>query len=442
MATPVNASFDAEDSKPTDSSGLPAMLDEILRLSPAVVYYTEAVPPYRIEYISPNLRLFLRIDDEKLTASGGWFHLVHPDDVAPTLAQFEVWLQGDSTRDLNRRYRIMTHEGSYIWVEDTCRKVFKEGRLRHIAGAALDITRQQKVEETLRKIAEVAPGMIYQFERRADGRYRIPYASHQMRDLFGVDPGDVENDLDRLLNVFHPDDVERVMQSVEASERTQTFWSVDYRVCVNGDVRWLHGQSTPERTPEGGTLWHGLVMDITRQKQLEQELREMSIRDALTGLFNRRYFFDVVSRELDRFGRTASPFCLIMVDLDKFKAINDRHGHAKGDEVLIAFAGILKARLRRTDVSARLGGEEFVIFLPDTLLDQAFWLGEEIRADVAAIRLSGARDVPFGVTASFGLTHCQSSDRHPDDLLRRADLALYQAKHQGRNQVVSIPAIT
>ncbi|SEQ09877.1 PAS domain S-box-containing protein, partial [Ectothiorhodospira magna] len=145
-----------------------------------MVYCTEAVPPYRIEYISPNLRLFLRIDDEKLTVPGGWFHLVHPDDVAPTLTGFETWLHGDSTRDLCRRYRIMTYEGSYIWVEDICRKVFKAGQLRHIAGAALDITRQQKVEETLRKIAEAAPGMIYQFERRADGRYVIPYASQQI----------------------------------------------------------------------------------------------------------------------------------------------------------------------------------------------------------------------------------------------------------------------
>ncbi|SEQ29242.1 PAS domain S-box-containing protein/diguanylate cyclase (GGDEF) domain-containing protein [Ectothiorhodospira magna] len=175
-------------------------------------------------------------------------------------------------------------------------------------------------------------------------------------DLFGIDPEDVKDNIDRMFEVVHPDDIERLVHSVQVSERTQTFWSIDYRVCLNGEVRWLHGQSTPERTLEGGTLWHGLIMDITRQKQLEHELREISIRDALTGLFNRRYFFEVVSRELDRFGRTASPFCLIMMDLDKFKAINDGYGHAKGDETLISFSGVLKRRLRRTDVPARLGG--------------------------------------------------------------------------------------
>ncbi|WP_238375948.1 GGDEF domain-containing protein [Ectothiorhodospira magna] len=85
------------------------------------------------------------------------------------------------------------------------------------------------------------------------------------------------------------------------------------------------------------------------------------------------------------------------------------------------------------------GGEEFVVFLPDTWLDQAFWLAEEIRADLATIRLTSEEGIPFGITASFGLTQCQTADQYPDDLLRRADSALYQAKHQGRNRVISIP---
>lgn len=160
-----------------------------------------------------------------------------------------------------------------------------------------------------------------------------------------------------------------------------------------------------------------------------------AMTDALTGLANRRWFVAELATEANRRSRSGRPVSLVAADLDDFKRVNDRHGHEVGDEVLRAFAGVLRATVRDIDTAARLGGEEFAILLPETDAEGAVVLAGRIRERLERLEI----DVPDGgclsVTASFGVASCPPADR-VEDLPGAADEALYAAKSNGKNRVV------
>lgn len=179
----------------------------------------------------------------------------------------------------------------------------------------------------------------------------------------------------------------------------------------------------------------GTLLDITERKQLEQRLAEQAERDALTGLLNRRGILACLETLCqDRRHHNAS-ICLLVCDIDHFKSVNDRHGHAAGDEVLRATAQRLRLHLREADRVGRIGGEEFLVVLHDADLDAARHVAERLRAAVADERIP-VDGQPLAVTLSIGLA--RSEPRHEDwkALMKRADAALYQAKRLGRNRIV------
>jgi diguanylate cyclase (GGDEF)-like protein/PAS domain S-box-containing protein len=169
--------------------------------------------------------------------------------------------------------------------------------------------------------------------------------------------------------------------------------------------------------------------------RLFEQVQRLAITDPLTSLHNRRYFFEVAHRELERARRYQSSLSLIMIDIDRFKEVNDTHGHLIGDMVLKHIAERLKAQLREIDVLCRYGGEEFVILLPDTALDAAYQVAERLRQAIVQkpIQADGNQ---VKVTTSLGVAHMDEECQQIDDLIRYADQALYQAKAAGRNQSI------
>lgn len=163
------------------------------------------------------------------------------------------------------------------------------------------------------------------------------------------------------------------------------------------------------------------------------ELRRLAMTDALTGALTRRGFDIEIGRELQRSRRTRRPFSLIAVDVDHFKSVNDRYGHASGDIVLQSVVGQIKQELRATDSVARLGGEEFVIILPETSLDGAMVLAERIREKIAGSVVQ-RQSQSINVTASLGIASCDGAADDCSATLERADAALYLAKTRGRNR--------
>ncbi|MGC2854794.1 diguanylate cyclase [Novispirillum sp. DQ9] len=174
-------------------------------------------------------------------------------------------------------------------------------------------------------------------------------------------------------------------------------------------------------------------------EQANAELERLATTDPLTGTRNRRAFFDMAGREIIRSERTGAPLCAVMLDIDHFKAVNDRYGHAGGDAVLRAVVARIGAEIRPVDILGRLGGEEFALVLPDTDGDGAMLVAERLRQALAAAPVP-ADGVDIPVTSSFGVAVLTAGEAL-DSLLGRADAALYAAKTSGRNRVVKdVPA--
>jgi len=171
----------------------------------------------------------------------------------------------------------------------------------------------------------------------------------------------------------------------------------------------------------------------TRELQLaNQHLEELASIDPLTGASNRRHFLELAKAEISRAKRLGLALSVIMLDIDFFKSVNDRFGHEAGDKALVAVAATIHATLRGGDIFARLGGEEFILMLPGQDLPDAFQMAERLRLLIAQNDVPGC---PARVTVSAGVAGLENESEEIDDLLRRADQALYLAKNQGRNQV-------
>lgn len=177
---------------------------------------------------------------------------------------------------------------------------------------------------------------------------------------------------------------------------------------------------------------------LHRQSHDSAELRRLATTDGLTGALNRRTFLGELEKEAGRAARYGSPLTLMMLDLDFFKRINDGYGHAVGDQALKAFADNAFASLRSSDLFGRMGGEEFVILLPETSALQVEPVAERLRERVAAIQLPTAHGV-VRFTVSIGIAELAASDVDAESFLARADQAMYAAKQAGRNRVVLAP---
>ncbi len=174
--------------------------------------------------------------------------------------------------------------------------------------------------------------------------------------------------------------------------------------------------------------------EIKRRLKLEAILKELAATDPLTGLYNRREYEMLFTRELERARRKNAPWSLAILDLDHFKAVNDRYGHAVGDEVLRRVAKICREHLRSIDIIGRLGGEEFIILLPDTAIDEAFTVGTRLLKALAAAEMEAGQD-KIKITATIGISQLLPGDPDINAVIGRADAALYRGKAAGRNRV-------
>ncbi|MBK1692232.1 hypothetical protein CKO33_08630 [Ectothiorhodospira mobilis] len=179
----------------------------------------------------------------------------------------------------------------------------------------------------------------------------------------------------------------------------------------------------------------GTLADISERKHREEELRRLASTDFLTGLANRRQFLGRMVDELARVKRRPDqPAVVLMMDLDHFKSINDTYGHSTGDAVIRHVAELLRTILRRMDLGARMGGEEFAALLPATAMEDARGVAERLRRTVKSTPVVYRGGI-VGVTVSVGLAALDPRDEDSDATRRRADLALYRAKGEGRNRV-------
>ncbi|MGB1263276.1 MAG: GGDEF domain-containing protein [Cognaticolwellia sp.] len=179
----------------------------------------------------------------------------------------------------------------------------------------------------------------------------------------------------------------------------------------------------------------GFSTDVTELYQLKEKFEQLANIDELTGLYNRRYFFDNANREFIRAQRHQQTLAVISIDVDHFKTINDKYGHPVGDQVLVKLAQLLIPMVRSEDILARIGGEEFSILLPDTSREKSHQAAERLRALLDNNPIILDNDVKLPVKLSLGVSVIKASDACFQELYARSDIALYKAKSNGRNHV-------
>ncbi len=205
---------------------------------------------------------------------------------------------------------------------------------------------------------------------------------------------------------------------------------------VSGDSSSENTSTTPDRTIARESDW--LCGDEAQLCRFQQELitlRQQVIRDPLTQLNNVRYLLEAIDRETERTERSGLPTCLMMVDLDHFKQVNDTWGHEAGNRVLVATARVIRESTRKLDIQCRYGGEEFAIVLPTTSLMAARPVAERIRENIAGLSFD-EQEQTFTVTASIGIAMVEQGEGlQVSEFIERADAELYRAKESGRNRV-------
>lgn len=304
----------------------------------------------------------------------------------------------------------------------------------HITAQALKILREKA--ERFDRLTHYVPAMLYDYIIDEKGNSHCLYCNDYSLTLLGMPPEAFMADMDHFWQMIHPDDLERFRTQDRRVNQEEESFFMEIRVLLEtGEIKWIRVSST--RTPLRGdepAIWSGYMIDISETKRLETLLREQATHDALTGLGNRHDFQRHFQEELSRRDRYQRNSAILLLDLDHFKKVNDRYGHDAGDFVLKRVSQLMQAQLRTVDVSARWGGEEFCILLPETTLEAALAAAERIRTDLAREPLE-YQDQSIPVTVSIGVTTLQADDRRIEDVIKRADSALYQAKRDGRNRV-------
>jgi len=262
--------------------------------------------------------------------------------------------------------------------------------------------------------------------RAAEGDYDLAIVSLNLRQVDGLRLCSHLRSLDRtrqlpILTVVDPEDNVRLLRGLDLGVNDYLVRPIDR----NEMLARVRTQIRRKRFAD-------------RLRDSVQMTIEMAVTDGLTGLHNRRYLERQLSILVNQSRAREKPLSLLVLDIDHFKHINDSYGHAVGDEVLREFSRRLRKAVRGIDVASRMGGEEFVVVMPDTDAALAFLVGERLRQKIAAEPFSiPESDEVIEVTVSIGISSLASVEDAPDVLLKRADDALYEAKRAGRNRVAA-----
>jgi len=328
-----------------------------------------------------------------------------------------------------------------------------------------DVTLQDRRERQLRKTDAWLNAIMTNITDYAlvslDRQGRVESWNESIQRVTGYDSAAIKG---RHYACFYPEGATTEARQLERlREADDNGWTLDegLRLRADGSQFWASAMISPLplRSDEPASTCAGasalpaavaddeaaycmIIRDISDKRDISEDLRKASYSDHLTGLSNRRGFFEAADLELTRRKKAARPVALIAIDADHFKAINDRHGHPAGDAVLAHLAQTMRSVCRQVDVLARVGGEEFAIILPSVALDDALAIAERLRAQVE-LTPAMYEQQSIAYTISIGVAVMDDTLDGFDGLIKRADEALYAAKRRGRNQVaVWTPAAT
>jgi diguanylate cyclase (GGDEF)-like protein/PAS domain S-box-containing protein len=340
----------------------------------------------------------------------------------------------------DRVFGAVRKDGSTVWLSTVVRPIQRPNSTssRGLAISFEDITSRRETELALQESEE---RFSHAVRGSADGiwdwdfRRRRYYLSPRFKELLGFRDDELPNDRAALRDRLHPDDRYTVRRALAAHFRKGTPYDVEARLRQrDGSYRWFRIRGQVFRDAAGRPIrFSGANSDISDRKQAEDELAYLAHFDALTGLPNRALFRDRLAGAMARAKRSGHTLALLLFDLDRFKEVNDVHGHAAGDAVLRAVATRVRGRLRQTDTVARLSGDEFTVILDSIEApEQALAVAAKIREALAEspVAIEG-HDLIIG--ASIGIALYPRDAQTADELIQCADTAMYTAKREGNH---------
>lgn len=345
------------------------------------------------------------------------------EDIWRTITAGQVW-RGDIK---NRK-----KDGSHYWVNATIVPFLNnQGKIVQYVAVRTDITERKEMEYALKQAQSVGRMGSWSLSQP---EHKLIW-SEEIYRIFGMDPEQFGASLEAFLAMVHPADAQNVSEQFQASLEGKCDYDVEHRIIRkdSGEIRWVHERCLHQRDDAGNVIRSdGTVQDITEQKLAQEEIHRLARTDTLTGLFNRGHFYRRLEESLKLARREKWQLGLMLLDLDKFKPVNDTFGHQVGDALLEDVARIFLKAARETDVVGRLGGDEFAILLinPGTK-DNIEQVAQRIIAEVGKPRTILGQTIVIGV--SIGVSLFPENAEADDRLIQEADLALYEAKRNGRN---------
>ncbi|WP_295579348.1 diguanylate cyclase domain-containing protein [uncultured Oscillibacter sp.] len=366
--------------------------------------------------------------------------LIHPSDRQNFL--LEIGRQLNKGDRLSLSYRVLCKDGGYKWTASSA-KLFGDGREERFFCIFLDLTEVRDAQEKLRLslehleiIMNQSSDIIFEWDFAAD---TISFSPNWL-EKFGYAPHyDGSLPKRELLRHFHPDDVDPMAELLEETKKGVPNSVLDVRICnAKEQYIWCRiraaTQYSADKTPLRAV---GTISDIDEEKRMMEDLRRRAELDALTGLYNHTE----IQRRAESYlaGAPKTVCAMFIIDVDDFKQVNDRQGHLFGDAVLVELAAGMKKLTRKSDVIGRIGGDEFAVFLKDI---PSIQVAEEKAVKLLNLfqHLFQGEKQPVEVTCSIGFSLYPWDGRDYQTLYHCADLALYQAKSQGKNQYARFDA--
>lgn len=362
-----------------------------------------------------------------------YMELVYPGDRRKLFTQFTE--QYNSGKVIELEYRLVRKDGRSIWVNERC-MVAEEGPEEVLYSILLDITASKQAQEELRLsleryhiISNQTNDIIFEWDIRRD---EVLYATNWERQ-FGYTPitKRAREEIEKASHIY-PEDVPQFLDLMDSLASGVPYKEVEFRIAdAKGKYRWRRIRATAQYDVDGKPFKAvGIMLDIDAEKRTSVKLEEKAAQDALTGLYNKAAAKEKVERYLES-ALIGDVSALMAVDVDDFKKINDRYGHMYGDEVLIKVASKLVDLFRGNDVVARIGGDEFLIFMPNVRHEAI----AEHRAKETIFNLKDLLSAHCGKggSISVGLAFSYGMGMDYQTLFNQADRALYRAKADGKN---------